>query len=387
LVSLMLVVGALIAPAPSHAAPPEVTASENPVLIAYPHFTTKDITLTWTLERGSPQANLVVRDGDAVVHNQPLFSETGSTQFTVAFDKIYTAQLVRTFGGQPLGDPLTITTDKPTVEMTCAQRCIKSIDVQPHGGWAQFTIKTSRTAVITVDASTKPPDANGKWANPADVAAFAGTVVPTDSYTPPLANLQPNTTYHYVVRVHVGGHEQVKAGTFKTLTRRVDVAFDEIQMIDDSDGPFDGACDCWVWFGAGNQPPQDYPDYPDEASIASDTTSHPNVDFAITNAPADLVLAVFASDDDLDWYDGFSATGYPLRHDIPASDDPGRWKQNGANTSWEWAGNYISVPLARQGPPWSPGDVDEQFTEPFTVYVNGGALVYNARGTYKVSYE
>jgi hypothetical protein len=43
------------------------------------------------------------------------------------------------------------------------------------------------------------------------------------------------------------------------------------------------------------------------------------------------------------------------------------------------------VALARQGPPWAPGDVDEQFTDSFTINVSG-PLVYDVRGTYKVSY-
>jgi len=52
----------------------------------------------------------------------------------------------------------------------------------------------------------------------------------------------------------------------------------------------------------------------------------------------------------------------------------------------EWAGNKILVSLSRQGPPVNPGAVDEQFTEPFTINVNG-ALVYKVRGTYKITYE
>lgn len=387
LMTLVLALGAsvltLVTPVTSHAAPPEVTASENPVLIAYPHFTTKDITLTWTLAPDSPQANLIVREGNATVHNQPLFSATGTTPLTVTYDRVYTAQLVRTFGGQPLGDPLTITTDKPTGEMTCAQRCIKSIDVAPHGGWAQFDIKTTETAVITVEASTKAPNPDGTWSNPEDVAAFVGTVLPTDSYTPPLANLQPNTTYHYVVRAHVKGHEQIKKGTFKTLTRRVEVNFAEVQMIDDSDGPFDGNCDCWFWFGVGDELPKDWGHWQDQQSVGSDTTVHPNVTISLMNAPPEVRLGARGHDDDQDPLE-FCATavGRPnpnyMPVDWPASAD--------VSNCLDFAGNQSTVSLSRQGPSYAPGDVDEQFTAPFTIAVNG-QLVFNVRGTYRVSYE
>jgi hypothetical protein len=43
------------------------------------------------------------------------------------------------------------------------------------------------------------------------------------------------------------------------------------------------------------------------------------------------------------------------------------------------------VQLSRRGPDSAPGDVDEQFTEPFTISVNG-ELVYKVHGTYKVTY-
>lgn len=39
-----------------------------------------------------------------------------------------------------------------------------------------------------------------------------------------------------------------------------------------------------------------------------------------------------------------------------------------------------------QGPPGDPGAVDEQFTEPFTIPVDG-VLKYKIHGTYRVSYS
>jgi hypothetical protein len=364
--------------AAARAEPPEVTASENPVLIGYPHLDKKIITLGWDLAGGPPGANLIVEESGTPVpvHNQWV-TGSGMIDLTVFYGKTYTAKLELPFVGT-VGEPLTITTDKPHIEMTCAQRCIKSIDVQPHGGWAQFTIATTQTAVMTLEASTSPPNSDGKWSDPGAVAAFAGTVAPTDHWVPPLANLQANTTYHYVVRAHVEGHEQVKTGTFKTLARRVEVNFTEIQMIEDSDAGIDGDCDCVVHFVAGDEDPKAYGSYDNRIGIASDTTVHPNVHFTITNAPGEIRLGADAEDDDHDFYEiCMFGHGPPL---------PGKsWESSFSNDCQESAGNQVLVALARQGPPWAPGDVDEQFTDSFTINVSG-PLVYNVRGTYKVSY-
>lgn len=362
--------------APVARAAATVTASENPVLIAHPHFTTKDITLSWNLDRAPVATLTVTEDGVAVpVLNVPVTSPPGNgTQtLTVGYGKIYTAQL-RNALNQPLGAPLKITTDMPEIDSPgCGQRCIKSVEVAPHGGWAQFTVTTSRTAVITLEAGTTPPKPDGTWSNPEAVSAHNGTVLPTDHWTPPLANLKANTTYHYVVRSHVQGHQQVKIGSFKTLTRRVDVRFDDIQMLDDSDGPFDGDCECRFYLGVGDAPPMSYPN-----TIGSGTTVHPDAAASVTDAPGEIWLRAMANDDDDDFHE-FCAVGMgpPLT--------PEGWESSGSDPCVDWAGDQILVSLSRQGPPWSPGDVDEQFTEPFTISVNG-ELVYKVRGTIEVTY-
>jgi hypothetical protein len=390
LITLALTLGALLlvltTPVTAHAAPPEVTASQNPVVIPYLEWT-KEITLTWRLERGSTQAWLTVTESGTPwpVLNQSVSSpsSTGTVPLTVAYGKTYTAQLSVPFG-PALGAPLTITTKRPEFadpDLGCALQCITSVDVQPHGGWAQFTIKTNETAVITVEASTTPPNPNGTWSNPDAVAAFAGTVLPTDNYTPPLANLQANTTYHYVVRAHEHGRESHKTGSFKTLTRRVEVTFDAIQMIDDSDGPFDGDCDCYFLFGAADKPLAGWGSHQNQESVASDTTVHPNVNFTIANAPSETPISAQGYDDDNDIGEfcavGIATVDYPFPLDWQSSAD--------VNNCLEYAGNQIVVSLSRQGPAWTPGDVDEQFTQSFTMPVVG-ELVFNVQGTYKVTY-
>jgi hypothetical protein len=265
----------------------------------------------------------------------------------------------------------------------CMVQCITSVGVKPHGGWAQFTIKTNENAIMTLEASTTQPNANGTWSNPNAVSASTATILPTQSWTPPLADLTSNTTYYYVVRAHdTNGNEQVKTGSFKTLTRRVDVTFAEIQMIDDSDGALAGDCDCFFWFNAGNEEPKPYGDVANPKSIASGTTVHPNVTFTISNAPGEIRIRAFGYDDDTDFGEFCSGgTGHPEAYTGAAN-----WKSSGNfEECLEWAGDQVDASVSRQGPSSAPGDVDEQFSDTFTISVSG-ELVYKVRGSYKVTY-
>ncbi|HEX2286882.1 MAG TPA: hypothetical protein VHI10_19000 [Mycobacterium sp.] len=343
---------------------------------------TKQITLTWTL-LPFQQATLTVTESPSgtTVIDEPvgLFWNTGTVPLTVTLGSTYTAQLTDNVTNRPLGAPLTITTKRSElsapIDPCNLYQCITSVNVQPHGGWAQFTIKTNKLAPMKLEASTTPPNADGTWSSPDAVAASAGTIFPADNWTPPLANLNPNTTYYYVVRAYGNGPAQVKTGSFKTLTRRVDVKFAEIEMIDDSDGFGAGDCDCFYFFGVGDEV-KEWGSLGHPKSIGSGTPPvHPNVTFAVTNAPSEIWLRAKGYDDDADFGE-FCSVGI----------GPEPWQDSGSGQEClEWAGNQVKVSLSRQGPTNAPGNVDEQFTEPFTISVNG-ELRYKVRGTYKVTY-
>lgn len=51
----------------------------------------------------------------------------------------------------------------------------------------------------------------------------------------------------------------------------------------------------------------------------------------------------------------------------------------------EWGGDQVLVAVSRRGSDPEPGDVDEEFTAPFTISVNG-ELEYKVHGTYQVTY-
>ncbi len=386
-VVLALALVALLFPfnAPAAHAAPTLTASENPVFIPYSKDT-KDIKLTWSLEPWQLLATLTVTESGTPA---PVIDKTvgpipppNGEPLTVTYGKTYTAQLKDVITQQPLVAPLTITTDRLDIkiDMGCLADCITKVDPDEHGGWAQFTINTTETASMTLEASKTKPNANGTWSNPKDVAASNATILPTQNWTAPLPNLDSNTTYHYVVRAHdANGNEWVETGSFKTLTRRVDVTFAEIEMIDDSDGP---DCECWFWFNAGDETPKPYGSFSDPKSIASGTTVHPNVTFTIANAPSEIWIRAMGYDDDVDWGSFCSESGGYLPYTGHAS-----WlSANDVDGCLEESGNQAVVSVSRQGQPAAPDAVDEQFTEKFTISPGLGLLEFKVHGTYKVTY-
>lgn len=372
----------------AQAAPPEILASENPVLIGWGQ-TTKTIELTWSLEPGLYLATLTVTESGtpAPVLVQPVGSppSTGAVPLTVTEGKTYTAQLNAAITNQALGVPLTITTERPPppqFDFGCAVQCITTVDVVPHGGWAQFAIESSETAIITLEASTMKPNDDGSWGNPSAVVSSNATILPTQKWTPPLANLDSNTTYHYIVRAHdTNGNEQFKTGSFKTLTRRVVVNFAEIEMIDDSDGFGAGDCDCFFYFNAGSVKPVEWGHISDPESIESGTSVHPNMSITVDDAPGEIRIRAKGYDDDTDFGEFCSAgTGYPEYTGAANWESSGNFEE-----CLEWAGDQVLVTVARRGSDLEPGDVDEEFTEPFTISVSG-ELVYKVHGTYQVTY-
>jgi hypothetical protein len=353
LAALLLALGAPVA----QAAPPEVTASDNPVLIPEGETTGKT-TLTWTLTAIPQLAHLTVTESGtpAPVLDLPVSQPlgTGQVQLPVTYGKTYTAQLKTPVFNQPLGAPLTITTKRPperpdfNVDFGCMVQCINGPGVDAHGGWAQFDITTTETALMTLEASTTEPNPDGTWSNPAAVAAFSNSLVPVQNWKPQLLDLESSTTYYYVVRADDGKGKQVKTGSFKTLTRRVEVTFAEIEMIDDSDDF--GDCECNFEFGAGNETKQ-YGTKTNPKSIASGTTVHPNVTFTINNAPSEIPIHAVGNDDD-EWDTFYTPTKVSVY-------------------------TPTKVSVSRPG-------IDEEFTESFTI--SGTTLDYKVRGTYKVTY-
>jgi hypothetical protein len=280
--------------APAAAAPPEVLASENPVVIPW-NQSTKTITLSWNLGNVLPPAGLTVRDGNqTLVLNKSLSTSTGSTTLTVTFGKTYTAQLFTADRSpQPLGSPLTITSTRPPIDpnWVCnANACSASVTFDPHGTYAPFTVTTTKPAHFELQASTDAPLADGSFAH-VDSATFNLSNV--TEWKSSLPNLEPNTTYYYVLRAtDANGQVIKKSGTFKTLRRKVEVTFTSIYMIEDSD--ILSACDCYFHFQAGDLTPVSLP----FMYVNSGDTVSLAVQFALYPVSNTLRLRAEAVDDD-----------------------------------------------------------------------------------------
>ena len=386
---LALALGALLftlsAPV-AHAAPPEVTTPDNPVVIPYSQDT-EEITLTWSL---APPlfCGALDRHRERYVRAgaRPASVFTNEHGHRVA-DGHLRQDLHRSAQGcrQPAADRCAAHHHHGAARHQIRPGLPGAVHHErrsddPHGGWAKFDIKTSEPAIMTLEASKKKPNADGRWENPADVAASTATIPPTQDWKPALPYLDSNTTYYYVVRAHdTNGNEQVKTGSFKTLTRRVEVNFAEIEMIDDSDIP---DCECWFWFNAGDETPKPYGDFSDPKSIASGTTVHPNVSFTITNAPSEIWIRAMGYDDDVDWGSFCSESGGYLPYTGHAS-----WlSASDVDGCLQESGNQAVVSVSRQGEPAAPDEVDEEFTEKFTISPGLGLPEFKVHGTYKVTY-
>jgi hypothetical protein len=344
------------------AAPPEVVASENPVVVPL-NQSTKNITLSWNLGNAAPKATLKVTDNaEVVVLNQPVAAQTGSTPLTVTHGKSYTAQLY-TVANPPvtLGSPLTITTVHPPGDpnsVCSADLCINSVAFTPHGTYAPFTVKTNKAAHFEMQASTSAPLADGSFTH-VDSATFnLSNVTQWDSK---LLNLTPDTTYHYTVKAtSASGQVVKKSGTFKTLRRRVEVTLTSIHMIEDSD--ILSACDCYFYLQAGNAEPAGtsfmYVNSGDTVNLALQTVVFPEQDT--------LRIRVEADDDDYEFFD-FCAGAYPP------------FWGNGSTACYDWSSvtKFVDVSLS--------GMEDSKF-DTYTLTANQGPVKFTATVKVKVDY-
>ncbi|MFN8525873.1 MAG: hypothetical protein U0821_22465 [Chloroflexota bacterium] len=165
--------------------------------------------------------------------------------FTVACCHTYTFALFSTAGGQMLNaTPATVETKlKIKLDLGCLIQCITQGTVQPHGTYADFAIKTNETAMLSIQASTQPPNADGTFTGK-PIAASLFAFLPSTQFNGQLLDLTPSTLYHYAITaVDANGHTARKTGSFVTLKRHVKLTFTKIWVTDDGDGGFSGAGD------------------------------------------------------------------------------------------------------------------------------------------------
>jgi hypothetical protein len=299
------------------------------------------------------------------VINQGLATTTGSTPLTAVFGKTYTAQLYSVVNpAQTLGSALTITTKRPLNDPTAvcnADFCVNSVTFNPSGTHAPFIVKTNKAAHFQMQASTDAPLANGTFAN-VDSAIFNLSNV--TQWNSQLLNLEPNTTYHYLLKATAAGGQVVTtAGTFKTLRRRVEVTFTEIDMVDDSD--ILSACDCVFHFQAGSLNPVSTP----FMYVNSGETVNLAVPFALYPSAATdtLRLRVEAVDDDTDPIIDFCAVGW------------GPYWSNGSTNclDWSYVSKYVDISLS---------GMQDSKQDTYTLTAGDGPVKFTATAKVKVFY-
>lgn len=233
----------------------------------------------------------------------------------------------------------------------CWNGCITQDLTFPTGTYAAVNVATDEPAMILVEASTEAPNPNGTFdGKPIDASLF--TITKQTHLQGNLKGLQPNTTYHYILRAtDTNGGVDKRIGSFKTYKRVVTVTLTTIHVINDSDPWSDGE----LTFGFSLY---DYATVPSPPSTelgvyhkgdgATITTS---AVLTQSNAPSPLKIQVAGKDDD--------------------SPEPP-----------ELAMAELIVPIDVSGP-------DQSFTKPFSMQsasLGGDDLSYSVSGTIQVSY-
>jgi hypothetical protein len=356
------------------AAPPEVTTNENPVTFSCPvqRGATKVIVLNWSVAPGTFVATLVVTEGAQTVLTQGILAppSSGAVPLTVAYGKTYVAQLKDALG-QPLGQPLIITTtcagsgggiEVPPAAACAAVPCITDIAVEPHGTYAQVTVKTSKAANIWIAVSHNAPKPDKSISPVLNLKQSGGYVT---EFTADLENLEPGKdAWLLVTAVDQGGTQMNQNAHFKTLRRKVTVTFVTIDVGNDGDDFTAGDGDFFFWFLVNDQclGMKDYWD----SGIGSGESVQPNFQASVLDAPTILKLAVEGLDDDS------FGSGKPFLAGCGVA----------ANTSLgDWDIAYGEFQISKSGP-------GETYQQPFTLpqsFPNNG-ISFQVSGSFAVSY-
>jgi hypothetical protein len=351
---------------PALAGPATLTTPQNPVGFLATE-STKLIKLNYSVDPNGqfPTATLTFGEKGGPVTFSNVVQGTGEKTVLVAYGKTYVAQL-----NDPLGVlvSLEITTARRIVIPQIGLKITQST-VEPHGTFAAFDIKTSRTALMLLKASTKQPNAAGEWSNQADVVSSVGTLLPVSAWKPNLLDLKPDTTYYWSLKADEGQDStDVKTGSFRTLKRRIAVDYDTIVLVDDSDDL--GDCECLFSFRAGGNGPKLY-SHPD---FATGGEKNPNVQFTFGTASDSLQLSARGADDDyacdVFWVNCLNPcpTG-----DVSAG--------NGVTDCYERSEAKATYTLET--------GLGEAYSQAFELVANGGndsSLRFKVRGTFTVSY-
>lgn len=234
-------------------AAPSLTADSNPVLIAE-GSSEAPVKVTWNTGDATPAKLWLSVDGAADKEVSAL-ETTGTYTRPIELGKSYEFKLYTKFKAKLLAS-LTVTAKsvKPTLPTKVVGRprtgvsspidkanllafqSINGLNVTPHGTFADFTFTTRQPTVPIILASTKAPGPDRAFAK-GDVSTSSWPIAggKQTSHRVQLLNLEPNTTYHFIVSAFHQGKEVKKMGVFTTLRRFVQITFDRVHVNQDSD--------------------------------------------------------------------------------------------------------------------------------------------------------
>lgn len=186
-----------------------LTASENPVIIPFGK-SSQSFTLSWNSGNGQPIEFTGSLNGGPESGTFP-GPAVGTAAESINLGEQFTWRMY-TPGKKQLLAALTVTTKSALQAVApCAQQCIKSVQVDPHGTFANFEIVTVPAVKVTLAASVV--------GQPGVASATFNLGMDKDWHTF-LMDLKPNTKYTYDVKAtDSDGNVQHKTGTFTTLHR------------------------------------------------------------------------------------------------------------------------------------------------------------------------
>lgn len=225
----VLVGGAVVAAPTPVAAAVVLTATPNPVVIPIGE-TTGVFDLTWDGGNGQPVELVFQRSGQAPDPPQKVAAAGTQKDIAIAVAEIVTVTMTPEGGGRPLAPALTVVgvhPEGPTTPDCTKDVCVSESSVEAHGTWARVKAQVADVDSVFIDVNVK--DDQAVTTHDMMVSQGVGEAV--------LWDLKAATVYEYTVYVvdYFGNKTEEHGGVFETLTRRVEVEFIEVEVLDDSD--------------------------------------------------------------------------------------------------------------------------------------------------------
>jgi hypothetical protein len=280
---------------PTASADMSLSANPTEVALSSPLATGKT-TVTWS-SGGRDSVQVHVKIDRGAFQPTGLAGPSGYGEYHgVKYGNAYTFRLFSSDGGVLVNSPEVVVTTKLKkldLPSPCQLQCIKTVEVEPHGTFADIHVETTVPASFLVQASTASPNADGSC----KTTELAGTLwKPSKSTTfdGQLQHLDAGTTHCLtVVAKDAAGHEAKQYVIFMTHRRFVTVTIIKIFVINDSDPNGSGE----IEFELDLHTIQ-HQIFVKETTIATGQTIFPNQQFTVTNVPAAVKVAVWGRDDD-----------------------------------------------------------------------------------------